>query len=256
VYSLAVTVRGKIMADLWVVRSGGELSVLLPRTASDTVLASFEHQIIMDDVELVRDPAVRVLSIQGPGAATVGEAAASAGVERQRCDELGSGGELLLVPADQADAVYARAVAAAAQAGGGAVDDAGFELARVRAGRPRFERDFGPEQYPQEAGLEERAVSFNKGCYLGQEVICTLENRGRLSRRLARLHADASASALQPGSELLDAEARTVGKITSLVLDPEQRRLLALGYVKQAAAKPGTSLTAAGATLQLQALVG
>jgi len=253
VYSLAVTVRGKIMADLWVVRSGSELGVLLPKTAADTVLASFEHQIIMEDVELVRDPAVRVVSVQGPRAGEVIAAAELEDVDRERCDELGHGGELLLVAAGRADDVHARLVTAARAAGGGAVDDSGFELARLRTGRPRFERDFGLEQYPQEAGLEARAVSFSKGCYLGQEVICTLENRGRLTRRLTRLRA--AEGTLTPGSELVDAAAKTVGKVTSVVLDPESGQLLALGYVKQAAANAGVALHSGGTAVDVQGVV-
>ena len=64
VYGLAVTVRGKIMADLWVLDRGEHLLVLMPRTALDTVLASFERQIIMDDVELRREPARRCVATQ------------------------------------------------------------------------------------------------------------------------------------------------------------------------------------------------
>jgi hypothetical protein len=253
VYGLAVTVRGKIMADLWVVRRGGELAVLLPASAMETVLASFDHQIIMEDVELVPDDALAIVSVQGPQASTVFDAAAIGALERQRCDELGSGGELLLVPATQAASVFAALVGAAERIGGCAVDDDGLELARLRAGRPRFERDFGPEQYPQEAGLEERAVSFSKGCYLGQEVICTLENRGRLTRRLARL--SAAAGTLTPGSELQDGDARRIGKVTSAAFDPESGKLLALGYVKHAAASAGAKLHAGGASVELQGLV-
>jgi folate-binding protein YgfZ len=207
----------------------------------------------MDDVELVRDPAQRVVSVQGPRAAEVITAAGLAGIDRQRCDELGHGGELLLVTAERADDAYASLVTAAEAVGGGAVDDQGFELARLRTGRPRFERDFGPEQYPQEAGLEARAVSFNKGCYLGQEVICTLENRGRLTRRLARLCA--AHGALTPGSELIDAAAKTVGKVTSVALDPESGQLLALGYVKHAVVSAGAALHAGGAPVEVQGLV-
>jgi folate-binding protein YgfZ len=253
IYGLAVTVRGKIMADLWVVHSGDELAVLLPKSATETVLASFEHQIIMEDVELVPDDALAIVSVQGPQASSVIESAALAQVERQRCDELGHGGELLVVPAAEAASVFATLISAAERAGGCAIDDDGLELARLRAGRPRFERDFGPEQYPQEAGLEERAVSFSKGCYLGQEVICTLENRGRLTRRLARL--TAAAGTLAPGSELQDGDARQVGKVTSAAFDPESGKLIALGYVKHAAASAGAKLQAGSASVELQGLV-
>lgn len=253
VYGLAVTVRGKIMADLWVIHSGGDLAVLLPKSAVGTVLASFEHQIIMDDVELVPDDALAIISVQGPKAGAVIDAAALSDIERQRCDELGHGGELIVVTEPQRAIAFAALVAEAERAGGCAVDDQGLELARLRAGRPRFERDFGPEQYPQEAGLEERAVSFNKGCYLGQEVICTLENRGRLTRRLARLIA--AQGALAPGSELLDGDERQVGKVTSAAFDPESGHLLALGYVKHAAATAGATLRAGSASVELAGLV-
>jgi folate-binding protein YgfZ len=253
VYGLAVTVRGKIMADLWVIHSGGDLAVLLPKTAMETVLASFERQIIMDDVELVPDDALAIISVQGPKAGAVIEAAALSDTERQRCDELGHGGELIVVAEPQRASVFAALIAEAERVGGCAVDDQGLELARLRAGRPRFERDFGPEQYPQEAGLEERAVSFNKGCYLGQEVICTLENRGRLTRRLARL--SAAQGALAPGSELHDGDDRQVGKVTSAAFDPESGRLLALGYVKHAAAAAGATLHAGSASVELAGLV-
>ena len=94
----------------------------------------------------------------------------------------------MLAAASETPALFDRLAAEARRVGGGAVSEAGFDLARVRAGRPRFGRDFGAQQYPQEAGHKQRAVSFGKGCYLGQEVVCTLENRGRLTRRLVRLN--------------------------------------------------------------------
>jgi tRNA-modifying protein YgfZ len=96
-------------------------------------------------------------------------------------------------------------------------------------------------------------VSFNKGCYLGQEVICTLENRGRLTRRLTRLRA--AQGALEPGSELLDAAAKPVGKVTSVVLDPQSGQLLALGYVKHAAANAGAALHSGSTAVDVQGVV-
>jgi tRNA-modifying protein YgfZ len=97
-----------------------------------------------------------------------------------------------------------------------------WEVARIEAGIPRFGREFGPDTMPAEAGLIERAVSFTKGCYPGQEPIARLHYRGRPNRRLRVLEvADA-----QPGDEIVR-EGKTVGRVTSAV--PGR----ALGYVRR-----------------------
>src|SRR5262249_52870017 len=89
-YALAVTVRGKIMADVWVLRRGDELAVLLPKSAAAAVRNSFEAQIIMEDVELIEEDSIRVISVQGPRAQEL--FAEGDPLERHRCDELGFGG--------------------------------------------------------------------------------------------------------------------------------------------------------------------
>jgi folate-binding protein YgfZ len=252
VYALAVTVRGKIMADLWVLDRGDELAVLLPQSARDHVCESFERQIIMEDVELAHAPELRVLSVQGPRAA---QAVADLGLETHVCDELGHGGVFVLLEPAAYDAAFARVRDAVERADGSVIDDAAFELARLRAGRARFGKDFGEQNYPQEAGLKQLAVSFNKGCYLGQEVVCTLESRGRLSRELVRLEAPAGAQ-VHGGSELRDAQDHVVGVVTSAALDPDGPRMLALGYVKAAHATPDSALRANDATLRVVAKSG
>lgn len=253
VYALAVTVRGKIMADLWVLHRGERLSVVLPRSAQAAVLASFDSQIIMEDVALEPATQEHVISVQGPRAAEVIEGDP---LEHHRCDELGVGGYLVLVPDPAAlDAALSRLVASAQRVSGGAVGDAGFELARLRAARGRFGVDFSEPHYPQEAGLIGRAVSFKKGCYLGQEVICTLENRGRTSRQLV-LAAGALDAALEPGANLADAEGHLIGQVTSVCRDEERGATLALGYVKAAFANPGARLLAGTTALDVRARVG
>ena len=254
IYALAVTVRGKIMADLWVLDRGSELCVLLPHDAADVVLESFDRQIIMEDVELTRDPDLRVISVQGPRAREVA-AAVEPPPEVHGADELGHGGALVLAAASETPALFDRLAAEARRVGGGAVSEAGFDLARVRAGRPRFGRDFGAQQYPQEAGLKERAVSFGKGCYLGQEVVCTLENRGRLTRRLVRFETTSDA-VVAPQTPLLDADGAAAGHVTTALLDPELGRGVALGYVKSALALSGREFSAGDARLSLIGLVG
>jgi hypothetical protein len=136
------------------------------------------------------------------------------------------------------------------------VSEQGFELARVRSGRPRFGRDFWDQHYPQEAGLKDLAVSFSKGCYLGQEVVCTLENRGKLTRVLVRL-ALGEGPAPEAGAELHDAAGGgNPGQLTSVVHDPETGGTLALGYARRAQSAVGTELRAGNARLQVLGLAG
>jgi folate-binding protein YgfZ len=221
-----------------VLRDADGLVVLIPEGTLKPVHESFEGQIIMEDVEIALDDAVRVLSAQGPKALAI-----SAGLDRVfPCDELGHGGVFVLVDTAQRDHALAALEKAARDAQGCAVDEQGFELARLRVGRPRLGADFGERSYPQEAGLKGLAVSFNKGCYLGQEVVCTLEHRGRLSRRLVRL--EAIDGTVEAGDELRDAQGLAIGTITSAQLDPDLDRSLALGYAKLAHIEAGNELQA------------
>ncbi|HKU44238.1 MAG TPA: folate-binding protein YgfZ [Polyangiales bacterium] len=245
VRALAVHVRGKILAEVWVVLAGEELHVVLPASSEAVLLESFERYIIMEDVTLAPWPEARVLSLLGPQAA---ELAAPIG-GGFHCDELGLGGHAWLgEPAE-----LERVANALRGAGVPEIDEGGFELVRLRAGSPRFGRDFGDRSYPQEAGLK-GLVSFNKGCYLGQEVVCTLENRGKLTRQLAVLSGPGATPA--PDTALHGTGDAALGEVTSAVWDPDAAQVLALGYVKRAHAAPGTTLTAAGTQLTLQRLVG
>jgi len=236
VYALAVNVKGRVLTDLWVLDEGDALLVLMPLATLATVRESLERQIIMEDVELALDEELRVLSAQGPAALR-----ACDGLPRTfPCAELEVDGAFVLVSASERDAKLAELTSAAEQEGGCAVDEAGFTLARLRVGRPQLGLDFGERAYPQEAGLKGLAVSFNKGCYLGQEVVCTLEHRGKLSRRLLRLESvDGSASI---GDELSDTAGQAIGQITSCAADAASGHTLALGYAKMAHAIEGHEL--------------
>jgi folate-binding protein YgfZ len=231
VYALAVTVRGKIMADVWLLDEDSRLTLLVPTSSLAALLASFDTQIIMEDVELSPAPELCVLSVQGPRA----EAVVSGVSGVYPGDELGHRGFLLLVPCSERAQLEARLVRSAEAEAGGAIGEADWELARLRAGRPRYPLDFDDKNYPQEAGLEARSVSFQKGCYLGQEVICTLESRGRLSRQLVRLRIDGLV-AIAADSELLDETGAPVGRVTSSAADPQAGCTLALAYLKRALA--------------------
>jgi len=238
VYALAVNVKGRVLTDLWVLDRGDALLIALPSTTLAAVRESFERQIIMDDVELSTEDELRVIAVQGPRAESTCEGTQQA----YPCDELGVGGRFVLVSASERDGALAALVSAAESEGGCEVDEAGFALARLRVGRPMLGLDFGERAYPQEAGLKGLAVSFNKGCYLGQEVVCTLEHRGKLSRRLVRLQSIEGTATV--GDELADDGGHAIGQVTSCAEDGASGRTLALGYTKLAHAVEGRELRA------------
>jgi folate-binding protein YgfZ len=144
----------------------------------------------------------------------------------------GLGGAIVLAPKDGEATVRARLAEVAALG-----DDAGWNALRVERGVPRFGVDFDATMYPQEASLEKRAVSFDKGCYLGQEVVCMLEMRGHVKRKLVPLVLEAG-DVPAKGASVTTTAGEAVGEVTSAVRSPTLGVPVALAMVKFAHAKP------------------
>jgi tRNA-modifying protein YgfZ len=104
-------------------------------------------------------------------------------------------------------------------AGVARLDDATFELLRIEAGVPLGGVDMDTSTIPQEAFLDDDAVSFTKGCFLGQELVCRIDTRGRVTRFLRRV--ETSDHVPERGAELRDAEGKVVGALTSVAPRPE-----------------------------------
>ena len=119
-----------------------------------------------------------------------------------------------------------------------------LEAARIEAGQLRFGIDLTEDNIPLEGGLKNRAISFTKGCYIGQEVICRIDSMGAPKRLLCRLDLD-GATAPAPGAEL-SREGKVVGWVTSAVVSQRLGRPVALGYVKKRSNDVGTVLDVAG----------
>ena len=120
-----------------------------------------------------------------------------------------------------------------------------FEVVRIERGIPRFLVDMTDETIPLEAGIEDRAISFTKGCYVGQEVIVRVTHRGggRVAKKLVRWKADPSAAAVPlPGSRIFSAE-RDIGRVTSAAFSPAREAVVGLGYVHRDFVTPGTEVT-------------
>jgi len=149
----------------------------------------------------------------------------------------------LFVPNSSLGVVADKLIAAAKQIGGRACGWQAFETARIEAGIPRFGVDMDETNLPLECGIESRAVVYNKGCYIGQEVINRIHSFGHVTRELRGLRlADDLKSLPQRGDKLFCA-GKEIGYITSAVRSPVLKANIALGYVRREANQTGNELT-------------
>jgi tRNA-modifying protein YgfZ len=252
-YAAFLTPKGKMLGDLRVLDAGDELLLDTERAALQELFNMIRRFSIGFDVELhKRTLECGLLSLLGPeseaiaGPGGLGEAEHShapvtvGGIEA-RAIRTDLGVDLLC---DAADVDGLRS--ALADAGVSPVSEAVAECLRVERGRPRYGVDLDDSVIPQEAGLNERAVSFTKGCYVGQETVARLHYRGKPNRHLRGLRLSDAAS---PGDELTF-EGRPVGRLASVALSP-RFGLIGLALVRREA--PVGSSVAVGEASAAQA---
>jgi folate-binding protein YgfZ len=133
--------------------------------------------------------------------------------------------------------------AALVAAGATPADRADWEVLRVEAGRPAFGIDMDADTIPLEAGIEDRAISFTKGCYPGQEVVIRILHRGqgRVARRIAGLRV--TGDGVPDHGDVVRAGDRDAGRITSAVWSPRAGGPIALAMVHRDFLAPGTELS-------------
>ncbi len=240
VYGLVVTQKGRIMSDVIVLVLADRALVLAQRRVAESLAATFERHLMMEDaaVASVGDE-VRVLSAHGPSSGDVLAAATAAGAYGGPLDRTGLGGAVLVIPRERDAAVLAAVEGAGANAG----DEAGWDALRLERGVPRFGVDFDDATYPQEAALEGRAVSFSKGCYLGQEVVCMLQMRGHVKRKLVPLVIDGEGVPSRGATVTASEGGPSIGDVRSASFSPTLGTAVALAMVKYAFAEPGRSLS-------------
>jgi tRNA-modifying protein YgfZ len=221
-YGLALTPKGKPLADAWIVREGDDAFVCVcEAVARDALIANLKRYRLASRAEVADVTGERSL-LERPLA------------EPGEGWHAGPLGALLLAGCDEARAAWEAALAGGAVA----IGPETRETLRVEQGVPRYGVDFDDASLPAEAGVVERAISFTKGCYVGQEPIVRLAHRGHANRELHRLHLT-EAPALP--ATLFDGE-REVGRITSSASLPEGGAA-ALGYVRRTV-EDGASLIA------------
>lgn len=118
--------------------------------------------------------------------------------------------------------------------GGIVLSEEDAETLRILQKVPASPQELNPDSFPQEAGLESSAMSFTKGCYIGQEILSRIKTTGKMPRQLIAWTAAAGTS-VGAGDALQDAEGKEVGEVTSVTGSPDDGGLAGLAYVKQAA---------------------
>jgi folate-binding protein YgfZ len=237
-YGLFVGRNGRVLADAAVAAGASELWVAVPVASTERLRQHLDHYLVMEDAEVSdRSGELDVWSIHGPRSAEVLTAAEGLGSVGGILDHTGLGGAVAFVPKERSESF----VAAVRQAGGVVGDAVGWKALRLERAVPEYGVDFDETTYPQEALLEKTAVSFNKGCYLGQEVVCMLELRGHVKRRLAALVLEGEAV---PSARdvVLGGDGSAAGEVTSAAFSPTLGRPVALAMLKRAFTEPGVDL--------------
>ena len=266
-YAAYLTPQGRMIADMSVLELGDLVLLDLDPAATAAVLESLDKSIFSEDVKLGDlSEAFGKLTVVGPQSARVVACVISgqdqpgpgegelAGWPEFRSVRTSFLGDLALVAASREtgepgfDLYVERPrvqdlAAALVAAGATPADRADWEVLRVEAGRPAFGIDMDADTIPLEAGIEDRAISFTKGCYPGQEVVIRILHRGqgRVARRIAGLRV--TGDGVPDHGDVVRAGDRDAGRITSAVWSPRAGGPIALAMVHRDFLAPGTELS-------------
>lgn len=260
VYAAWLTPQGRMLTDLWAVATPEAILLDVPAGLAADLAGRLDGLIFAEDVQIDDVSAgVAVTDIVG----VPGEGGISASGLVVPDTTYGRPGLVVYGPFEAVTLEQGRAELADAPM----VSLGALEVLRIEAGVPRFLVDMATDTIPLEAGLEDRAISFTKGCYVGQEIIVRVTTRGggRVARRLvglvldevAQLAADewsgqsssragdAAGIPMAPAGYPVQAGDRAIGQVTSLTRSPLLDRWIALATVHRDFTEPGTSVTVA-----------
>jgi folate-binding protein YgfZ len=261
-YAAFVTPKGRMQSDLNVYCLADELLLDFEPGLTQRVAERLERYIVADDVQVV-DVAAHygLLSVQGPKASvvvrklglfsdvplqslrflnTVNPTLGELYLVNQ--PRLGTEGFDLFVPVPALGAIADMLVAATQSVDGCACGWQAWETARIEAGIPRFGLDMDESNLPQECGIEQRAVSYTKGCYIGQEVLNRIHTIGHVNRELCALSLAGDLKSLPQKGDKLFQNGREMGALSSVTVSPVTNQRIALAYVRREMNRVGTEL--------------
>lgn len=230
-YACVTNLKGKIEADIFIHAAPDGESLLLDADASlrQSLGLRLERYIIADDAvleDVTEDWQLwHRIGPEAPGAAEGGHVITNS-------LRFALAGHDLWLPAGQP-----------APATGSVLSPEDAETLRVIRQVPAFPNELNSDTFPQEAGLETAAMSFSKGCYIGQEILSRIKTTGKMPRQMV---AWTSESLLAAGAALTDADGRETGQITSAAASPEGTGSVGLAMVRQGRAAQASWRTAAG----------
>ncbi|MBX3127304.1 MAG: folate-binding protein YgfZ [Polyangiaceae bacterium] len=236
VYGLLLNKLGKIQTDLDIIEADGVLLLGLAPSRAEPTRAALDRMLVMEDAEVAdRSAELGCIRVHGPQASELAAAVRDGVRGHGRIDWTGVGGELVVVERARYQDVVERLV----ELGGELATADSWRRLRTEQLFPEFGVDYDEQDNPHEAALEQRAVSFDKGCYLGQEVVCMQDMRGRVKRRLVGLRLDGSS---EPSANV-EAGGEVVGELRTV---SGGEPVLALARVRAPHFETGTALEVGG----------
>jgi folate-binding protein YgfZ len=223
-------VKGKIVGHVVVLVLEKELLLLTVPHQAERLTAHLERYIIREDVQLVPLKGHWAIEFwQGrPSLASMKAGQDKSGLYGAPCRQLWTGGLWLGSPGSgwEPPASYA------------CWSDAVWHAVRIESGWPLFGVDFDDSNLPQEVGRDEQAISFRKGCYLGQETVARIDALGHVNQRLCTVKLSAEAS---PGDELFAGD-KVAGRLTSVCYSPRLQSWLAFAMIRRGHNDAGSQL--------------
>ncbi len=237
-FGLLLTKQGKIQTDLLLLEGAGTVYLGVSPQFAARAFAELDRMLVMEDAELVdRSAELVILTLHGPRAVELGRAVPGP-LAFGELDPTGHGGAALVVERAELAATSQRLLEL------GASSDQGPQwlALRLEGAWPEFGVDYSQNDNPHQAALDRRAIAWDKGCYLGQEVVCMQDMRGKLKRRIVSIELSGSeAPAL--GSEVRSARSgEVVGQITSSGFGVSAGAPLALAMVNAPYFEPDQEL--------------
>lgn len=270
-FATLLTQQGKVLADLRVLCALNSLYLDFWENLKDRIIEHLNRYLVADEVEIAdRSGVYATLSLQGPNAETLlrditGPAELpmqlahhaminleGAAVCVVRASHAGESGFDLIIPNAAVQAIARRMTHSGKQFGARWIGEAAQNTLRIEAGIPRYGIDFNEDNLLLEVGLD-HAVSFNKGCYLGQEVVERIRSRGHVNRKLCGLSLDGQTPA--ESGDAIQVDGKEIGRVTSSVISPRLKRPIALGYLQKDFWNAGAAVTINRAGAQIRAVV-